>query len=66
MVNAQNVKSITEGYDRVFLMERDIAGRLIDLGVEASKMLCLDVPDEGTDEQLREVLTEKLHAIFRP
>ena len=65
MVNAQNVKAIDGRFDRIFVMERDIQERLVRLGVDDQKITCLDVADTGTNEDLRDVLTEKLNAIFQ-
>lgn len=53
-------------YSKIIVMEKDISEKLAGLGVEKSRIFCLDIPDgyERHDEQLRKILREKLQSLI--
>jgi len=53
-------------YDRIFVMEEDIAKKLQSLGIFPQKIYCLNIPDnyEKGSEELRAILKERLGALI--
>lgn len=60
--NAEYMARHLARYEKIFVMEKDIAKKLSELGVENSKIHCLEIKDnyERQEQQLREILRQKL------
>lgn len=64
--NQNHMGEYLSKYEKIFVMQGDIEKRLKRLGIENSRIFCLDIPDnyERQDPQLREILREKLEGLI--
>jgi len=60
--NAEYMAKYLSKYEKIVVMQKDIAKKIKGLGIDKSRILCLDIEDnyEKHDKQLRDILREKL------
>jgi len=65
--NAEYMTKHLARYEKIIVMQKDIAKKLGGLGIEKSRIFCLNIGDnyERQDEQLRKILREKLDDLIK-
>jgi len=65
--NAEYMAKHLFRYEKIIVMQKDIADKLKNIGADMSRVFCIDIEDnyEKHDEQLREILRERLNDLIK-